>query len=432
MALKLSDLVKKSVEKGYGSINNIYEKPWSHGSISIKHVKLADTEQPSDKPTHGKAESSNNVVTKYQQSDNESSNNVPTKYQQSDNESSNNVVTKYQQSDNESSNNVPTKYQQSDNESSNNVVTKTPQDNEIASRKKDQTYQNLQTLSGIQLVIFNKVLDLKNKTNKEYSAQINTTRLALDLGMSVNILRVSLARIVNKNLLLREHGYMGRNGSCNFKITSTILKFKEEIDQIKKISSELDIYNNNIITITTVNEGSKKTLSTNQSDQSSLDKQWWDKLNIFPVEEYGFKHTQFKQLDGLTSFEIVQESINHFGWGLKNNTKNAKYKENPSRILLSILKKGSAWIEDGYRDPQELAMEEILASKKRIADRKKKLEEEIYSEELNGWIESLTPEEIEVIAPRKKTGNLTPQRVVLSTYYTQKIIPSRVIDRQPA
>ena len=40
MALKLSDLVKKSVEKGYGSINNNVEKPWSQGNIKNLNVNL--------------------------------------------------------------------------------------------------------------------------------------------------------------------------------------------------------------------------------------------------------------------------------------------------------------------------------------------------------------------------------------------------------
>jgi hypothetical protein len=404
MALKLSDLVKKSIEKGYGAKDNNIEKPWTQGNLkqssNDNHRSVAKDNNLLDKEmiVNSLDNSINNTVTQFQH------NNTIVKLQNSSNEYSNNVVTKSQDSDNESDNNVETKERPFDNEGTRHI---------------DKTYLNLQTLSGIQLIIFDRMLSIKNKINKEYYVQVNTTSLAAQLGLSVNVLRVSIGRIVAKNLLVREPGFMGRNGSSNFKIPNVIIKYKDEISQIKKTLGE----HNSVNTVSNIEKDSQIQTSVSQEMflRNSQDTNWWNKLNLSPIEDYGFKHAQFKQLDGLNNPEVIQESINHFGWGLENNNKNEKYKENPSRILLSVLKKGSAWIEDGYKDPKELAMEQLIESKKRSIERKKKLEEEIYSMALDEWIESLTQEEIESIAQRKNSTDITPQRAKLSLHFKENI-----------
>ena len=39
MVLRLSDLVKKSIDKGYGSASHAIEKPWSQGNLSLIDLK---------------------------------------------------------------------------------------------------------------------------------------------------------------------------------------------------------------------------------------------------------------------------------------------------------------------------------------------------------------------------------------------------------
>lgn len=481
MALKLSDLVKKSIEKGYGSINLASEKPWSQGSIPdpstngtipSEHIETVQSGENDKNPSNIKTiklqqsdnNISNNVLTKLQHSNNDIDNNVPTKLQHSDNSNSNNVSTKPEysdnnivtnslESDNESSNsqkkeickngnnvetraqqtnnNVVAKEQQTDNRKSNNIETKTQQtDNNVGTnrqiyyqesiRKKDKTYLNIQSLSGFQLIIFDKILSMKIRVNKDYFTRLNTTSLARELNIDIRILRVSINRLEKKNILIREPGFMGRNGVCNFRIPSNVLKFKEELDQVNvNFSESPNIYNNSNIITTITNERKKEVLVTDASENN-----WWDKLNINAIEEYGFKLSQFKQLDGVSKFEIVQESINHFGWGLKYNPKNSKYKDNPSRVLFSVLKRGEAWIEDGYRDPQEIALEKILASKKANIERKNKIEEDLYSVSLQEWIDSLSPSEREkLVLNSQRKGDLGPPKAKLSHYFRENIWP---------
>ena len=85
------------------------------------------------------------------------------------------------------------------------------------------------------------------------------------------------------------------------------------------------------------------------------------------------------------------------------------------------MKRGGSWVEDGYKDPHELAMEKLIENKKRGIERKKKLEEELYSLELDEWIKSLNPNELEKIAPPKKGVDITPQRSRLSLFFKENI-----------
>jgi hypothetical protein len=281
MALKLSDLVKKSIEKGYGAKNNNIEKPWTQGNISA-----VDVNQNSGVKNNIKLEpkSLNHLATQFT-TDIENNDFRRANHSFSDNASSNrneNVIS------NENDNNKSMQLDLSD--------------NEIICKRKDKIYLSLQKLSGIQLLIFNKILSVKFKSNKEYYSQINTTDLAKDLGLSVNVLRVSLVRIIDKNLLIREPGFVGRNGSTNFKIPSLILKYKDELDQTKKFSSETSITNNSNLNIDLHrNKETSFELNTITSENK-----WWNDLNLTPLEEYGFKHAQFKQLDGMSKPEIIQ------------------------------------------------------------------------------------------------------------------------------
>ena len=72
-------------------------------------------------------------------------------------------------------------------------------------------------------------------------------------------------------------------------------------------------------------------------------------------------------------------------------------------------------------------MEQLIESKKRSVERKRKLEEEIYSMALDEWVESLTQEEIGLIAKRKNDADITPQRSKLSLHFKEKIWPKQKI-----
>ena len=404
MALKLSDLVKRSIEKGYGvAYSGEIEKPWSKGNGLANESKYEHSESTPNGQNH---------VTLKKNGDN-----------QTDNQTSNKLVANYKQTSNKlvtNSNKKNINHEHSDDIENNKSVINYEQIDKETSISKDKIYIYLQSLSGIQLLIFNKILSVKVKVNKEYHVQVNTTVLAVELGLSANVLRVSIVRIVAKKLLIRESGVEGRNGYSHFKIPNIVLKLKDEIDQIKNFPKE-DNNNNNIIITIIENNENKKNTSCELLKKTSSEQSWWDKLNLTPIEEYGFKHTQFKQLDGMTNFDIVQESINHFGWGLENNIKNAKYKENPSRILLAVLKKGSAWIEDGYKDPQEIAMEKIIENRKKNLERKKQLEKNLYQVTFEEWMASLKQDDVNKIIQPKGTDDITPKEIKLNLYFKNNI-----------
>lgn len=147
----------------------------------------------------------------------------------------------------------------------------------------------------------------------------------------------------------------------------------------------------------------------------------WEKIDISPLESIGFSRKHLLQIKNKTTPEIAQESINHFSFALKNNKKVMEY-PNPIATLISVLKRGEAWVEANYQSSQEIALLQILESKKAELERKKIIEEQLYNIAFDEWHQSLTKEEIENIAPdNRKKGDLVPPTSKLSRYFKENI-----------
>ncbi|APS84748.1 hypothetical protein AVM71_16760 (plasmid) [Piscirickettsia salmonis] len=89
---------------------------------------------------------------------------------------------------------------------------------------------------------------------------------------------------------------------------------------------------------------------------------------------------------------------------------------------MGVLRKGEAWTEQNYRSAQEIAQEEFIERKKIEKERLNKLKEETYKLAFDEWRSSLTLEEIDKIAPRKKiNGDITPQQVKLNNHFKENV-----------
>ncbi len=149
----------------------------------------------------------------------------------------------------------------------------------------------------------------------------------------------------------------------------------------------------------------------------------WEQINFEPLREFGFSSTQLKQLHSksLNTPEVIQESINHFAFGIEHNPKVKKYPE-PLNVLMGVLRKGLIWTEKDYQSPQEIAQIQLLERKRSEYERIKQLEKKAYALALEEWQETLTTEQREKIAPSKKgRGDVTPQPVKLSLYFRENL-----------
>ena len=244
---------------------------------------------------------------------------------------------------------------------------------------KDELFQ-LRNINGIQKQILEFIMANKFKDNKEFLVQLNTSQAAVSLGIGINIFRVSLSRIEGKKLIRRLGGLSGRYGYTMFKIPHTIVKlFDTTITKIiLENQKELPIYNSNnkLTIITTKEKEENKTPEPAIVDKhekvEDIQNDSWSSINTSALDEHGiskgFVHN-IKKLNTVSA-EIAQESINHFGYRLDQGDIPAKWK-NPLSVLFGTLKKGGAWVEGGYRSPQEIAEEKRIEMKREELNRKK-------------------------------------------------------------
>jgi hypothetical protein len=256
--------------------------------------------------------------------------------------------------------------------------------------------------------------------------------LALDFDTQLNIIRSSresaLSRLVNKGILIRGQGKRGRHSTLLFYVPEIVIK---EAINLLTLNQQWSVQNSTSIGLDKAsNIGPYSSSSNINTITTNSFPEDWEKINFDLLGDIGFSFTQLKQIYRLdiTTSEVVQESINHFSFGLKNNPKLKKYSD-PLNVIMGVLRKGESWFEKDYCSPQEIAQRKIMEQKKAEKERLKKLEEEAYEFALTEWKDELSTKEIEQIDNEKKgKGSVIPQKVKLSMYFREHIWPEKKVE----
>lgn len=290
-------------------------------------------------------------------------------------------------------------------------------------------YNRIINLSGLQRSILELVADLCSINGNLETGPIETATIALYIKTSLGSVKTSINRLIEKNILIRKKGRTAKGGYLNLSIIEEALciiedqrkkfhKKEKPIDVVISIRQQLDNK------YSYINSSNFNKTITNTEKKESYPKEW-ETIDCEMLSEIGFTKNHLKQLINKTDPEIVQESINHFAFGLEHNQKIKQY-ENPLNVLMGVLRKGQVWFEKDYRSPKEIAQQKLLETKKAEIERKKALEEEAYKIAFSEWQDQLSENEKEQIAPNKKDFNdLTPRTVKLSTYFKENIWPSK-------
>lgn len=156
----------------------------------------------------------------------------------------------------------------------------------------------------------------------------------------------------------------------------------------------------------------------------------WKKIDFFQLRIINFSETQLIQLyeGNLNSPDIIQESINHFAFGLENNEKFKAYKE-PLNVLMGVLRKGGAWIEPNYESPKQKALRDFVEQKKKEKENYDAIIQALAEIEFPSWKKTLSEDNIKLIVPADVLKvNLAPAiTAVLRKYYIEKILLPRLI-----
>jgi len=285
--------------------------------------------------------------------------------------------------------------------------------------------QEIISLSGKQKIIFETVVEICSARNNSSTGPVQTASLASVAQTTTGTIKTMLMRLIKKKLLIRFPGKNAKGGYVNLGVTPTILDLVNSIKESNKqnlfvsdliianryqkgISQEYISSNSNYINTT-----------TNLNRRSEQIPPEWENINFDPLTHIGFSKTQIKQIVEKNDPEVVQESINHFAFGLEHNSKVKKY-DDPLNVLMGVLRKGQGWVEKDYRSAIEIAQEKLFQNKRAELERKKSLEEEAFKLALSEWDSGITEEERKKITVRTN-GDLTPPNAKLSKYFRDHV-----------
>jgi DNA-binding MarR family transcriptional regulator len=275
-------------------------------------------------------------------------------------------------------------------------------------------------LSGKQKMVFNVIVDICSTRNSYETGPLQTSTLAMVAETTIGTVKVIINRLVTKQLIIRHPGKNAKGGYLNLGVTKDILELVKNNKYPSFNSVEFILANRYQKDINSHNSSSILNKTTTTKNEPEFFE--FEKIDFEHLTEIGFSKNQLKQLVGKNSPEVIQESINHFSWGMENNPKFKKYQD-PLNVLMGVLRKGQAWIEKEYRSPQEIAQEKLLEFKKAEIERKKKLVDDAFKLALSEWEKTLTSEQNEEIT-KKTAGDLTPYYAKLTNYFKNNIWPS--------
>jgi len=273
---------------------------------------------------------------------------------------------------------------------------------------------SLQNLRSNPLKIIQYLFELSRNQDEKITGKTTQSEIMKNLEISKDSAKTAIRFLLKNKLIERVNFQIGKMGWSKYKIKKELYNELEEAyknGSINPIKQKGSNNSSSYINTTTIKD---KPLLT------------WDDIDISPLENIGLTKKHLLQLKK-NQPEIVQESIDHFAYGIKYSAKTKKY-DNPLSVLMGVLRKGEAWVESSYKSVSEITQREFIERKAAEQERLKKLEEESYKLALDEWRRSLTTEEIEQIASNKIKGEITPQHVRLSIYFRKNIWVTKRMD----
>ncbi|MGJ3493593.1 hypothetical protein ACR9PT_03290 [Piscirickettsia salmonis] len=269
---------------------------------------------------------------------------------------------------------------------------------------------SIDLLSSIQKAILMVMYESAKENNRDYTTEkLTINEIASKSSVNNRSIKTTIARLKDKYYISISSRKDGRGGWVSYRLQRGVFF------EIK-------------------NSKSPGTLEENSNTISKIEAKNGDSLisnlDLAGLEDFGFKKVHFNNLTNKLSIEEIQESINHFSWGLRFNPKNEKYKKDAINVLIGCLMKKSIWIEKNYKSDEEVRLDKKLAYEKEKAERIKKKEDELFNEKFKAWSNGLTDNEIKKIIPNLSTGKLAIKPMItagLRKYYKDNLWNNEVL-----
>jgi len=291
------------------------------------------------------------------------------------------------------------------------------------------------SLVGLQRKTLHVIFQLCKLNGSNTTTKTTSEYLSSLVGSNKNTVKTTLNRLKQKNLIEIESYKVGRSGWIKYKIPQNIY-----VDLLKReyvILPELSLgekgnkRGTQPITKRVTNEHSSSSIYINTTTEELPD--LWISINIAPLEDIGFSKSQLKQLSAIPQCvpEVVQDAIYQFAFDLAHNGLTKKLKSPPLNVLMGVLRKGQGWSADGYKSPQELAVEKLLKRKQEDKERLESKLKALYTLEFDEWVGKKSDSELREIYAKQagsgagvfKYGGLShaPTKALISKYFEENI-----------
>ena len=273
--------------------------------------------------------------------------------------------------------------------------------------------------------------------------KMNLSDIASSIDSNANSVKQAISRMKKMGWLLKHTHLSGYYGFTSFEIpkyiykslcsisynsnsinTNTTIKKKEEenyntekaTNQNSNTSSQSTFISNNTKELTNsletqnTNIISKSELTNKANEKLKYDElpEEWKSINYHFLDDLHFKQHHIVGLYKLDVLEpeVVQESIEHFAYGIKHNPDNYKKYTDPLKVFYGSLRKGKPWTESTYKSTKEIATDDLIqrrkTEKRKIANETCKLVESMEKESYEKWHFLLSEEEKNEIKEKHK------------------------------
>lgn len=257
----------------------------------------------------------------------------------------------------------------------------------------------IRKLSGIQKNMFEYVLNVCVARGTYDTGNLLSSDLATAANCSIGSAKTSLIRLIDKHIVIRHPGKASRGGHMVLGITKEIQAAAGRAQQALYNPFKMSHSGNTTDNVTNNISPYSSSFNNKNITTTSLPEEW-KKIDFEVLSQIGFGEMQLKQLfeSGKTDPLIVQESINHFAYGLQNSDKVKAY-GSPLNVLMGVLRKGQAWREANYVSPKEQALQQILDEKRKKKEKLDSMVNELVELEFPEWRKKLSEDDIKQIVP---------------------------------
>lgn len=283
---------------------------------------------------------------------------------------------------------------------------------EINCDSSSSIYDQIAKLYGIKKNLLFYFVELCNSRGGLTTGPVDSNVLISVTNSTNKSIKKIIQNMVKESLISRKKGKSGKGGFSIFVLT----------DVVKRAVME----HKGKMNVKKLEESVSAVSSANSKDLIGELPEEWKEINYSPLNDIGFCESQIRQLYNkkLNTPPIIQASIDHFAFGLKNNKEKFNKYTDPLNVLMGVLRDGGRWIEKNYETPQEQALRTLVEETKKRQESKKQLITEMFELEFPSWEKQLSEQEKKAIVPPQVYGSKIIKGITASlrVYFKEKIL----------